>query len=175
MRSSKKKKTLANTTKLKIDIHQGTLDVEGSEHFVREIYNEFKERFDKNGRKSKEGQPKKKKNSERPKMVKDLDLKPQGKSSLLELYRSFKKLTRNEKFLLYVIYLQDHIGVTNITADHIYTCMKEVGDKVPATLKQILSNSKNKTGWFQIQNGKISYTQRGKTHYKEELRKKLKK
>ncbi|MFB6258672.1 MAG: hypothetical protein ABEH38_08255, partial [Flavobacteriales bacterium] len=116
---------MANTTKLKIDLSQGTLDVEGSERFVKEIYKEFKERLD-GGGSARKGSPrktpgpkkgrKKAASTYKPQQVKDLNLKPQGKTSLRELYQSFKKLTRNEKFLVYAIYLKDYLKRGEITA-----------------------------------------------------------
>ncbi len=177
-------RTLANTTKLKIDLTQGTLDVEGSERFVKEIYKEFKERLEGPGKRRKGKGPKNSSSAKpstrkapaghKPKLVQELNLKPQGKTSLQDFFRSFKKLSRNEKFLVYVIYMKDHLGLTKITADHIYTCMREVHDKVPATLKQIISNAKTKTGWFEIRNGTITYSSAGKQYYESELKRKLK-
>lgn len=158
--------------------------MEGSERFVKEIYKEFKERLEGPGkprkrRGSKKNSPTttntgKTPTGYKPKLVQDLNLKPQGKTSLQDFFRSFKKLSRNEKFLVYVIYLKDHLGLTKITADHIYTCMREVHDKVPATLKQIISNAKTKTGWFEIRNGTITYSSAGKQYYESELKRKLK-
>lgn len=176
---------MANTTKLRIDLTQGTLDVEGSEPFVREIYREFKDRLDgigskerKNGteRRNKKGTGgnSKANGKKEVRSVKGLNLEPTEGPSLREVYRSYKKLTRNEKFLVYLVYLKDNLGTEKVTADHIYTCMKAVGDKVPQTLRQILSNSKNKTGWFDIRNGTIELTQRGRGYHQKELENKKK-
>lgn len=175
---------MANTTKLRIDLTQGTLDVEGTERFVKDIYKEFKERLDGTGTRRKSSGPGKKRGrkktrksagASKPQLVKDLNLSPQGKQSLKDFYKSFKKLSRNEKFLVYVVYLKDVLKLEQVTADHIFTCMKEVGDKTPATLKQIISNAKAKTGWFQSKSGNITYTDAGKKYYESELKKKLKK
>lgn len=176
---------MANTTKLRIDLTQGTLDVEGSEPFVREIYREFKDRLDGIGPKErKNGTERRNKRSPESKsrgngkkevrQVKDLNLEPTERPSLRKIYRSYKKLTRNEKFLVYLVYLKDNLGIERVTADHIYTCMKAVGDKVPQTLRQILSNSKNKTGWFDIRDGTIELTRRGRAYHQKELENKKK-
>lgn len=185
-KSNLKRNDLSNTTKLRIDLSQGTLDVEGSEGFVREIYQEFKERMNGNGSRTRKKGVESASNKEAPKSSKSngkkrlrsigsLNLEPEGRPSLREVYHSYKKLTRNEKFLVYLVYLKDTLEVKKVTGDHIYTCMKAVGDKVPQTLKQILNNSKNKTGWFEIRDGTLELTQRGRTYHQKDLEAKKKK
>ncbi len=176
------------TSRLKIDLTQGTLDVEGSEKFVREIYKEFKDRIDQgtkttasrgtkktstSGKKRGRKPGRKRTTTREPQLIADLNLKPKGKKSLSQVYNSYKKLNRNEKFVLYLDYLYNTAGVKKVSIDHLYTCMKEVGDPAPKLFKQTLSNCKNQTGWVDTSDfDNIKLTAQGKKHLSEKLKQK---
>jgi hypothetical protein len=163
------------STRLHINLSNGTLDVEGSEDFVKQIYEEFKEKLDgkagsspaKNSIASKKNPGPKKGKGEassapQVKKVEDLDLRPNGKPSLRDYFKKFGKTTRNEKFLIYASYLEDQLGLEEVTPDHIFTCMLEVGDKPPKSLKQGLYNAARNSGWFKVEKGKVKVTEEGK-------------
>lgn len=162
-------------TRLHIDLSNGTLDVEGSEAFVKQIYEEFKEKLDgkagptpsrsSTAPKKKPGPKKgrgKASSAPQVKKVEDLNLRPEGKQSLRDYFKKFGKTTRNEKFLIYSTYLEERLGLKEVTPDHIYTCMLEVGDKPPKSLKQGLYNAARNSGWFKVEKGKLKVTEEGR-------------
>jgi len=138
-------------TKLKLDIEQGILEVEGSESFVRSIYDDFKEQLSKVKTtkppksampKSEEQDPprtpsssKRTKGSNKrrtPKFLPELDLTG-GKDleSLKDFYSKYNVSSNLEKNLVFSYYLEQKKGLSNITIDHIFTCYRTLVEKVP--------------------------------------------
>lgn len=158
-------------TKLKIDLNSGILEVEGEEAFVREIYQEYKERLLKNadtlaehspieshddpkpthtvkrsrGSKVKTGTKRKESYS----IVKNLDLSGKGgKKSLRDFFKEKSPSVALEKNVVFVYYLQSEAKITGITIDHIYSCYKDVSERVPRALKQSILDTSSKKGWI---------------------------
>ncbi len=156
-------------TKIKIDLLHGLLEAEGSEAFVKSIYEDFKERIQvthsspvsvipektkKNPSKasaSSNSKPAKRKtNSNTPSLVKDLDLKGgSGGKSLSDFYNQYSPNSNLEKNLIFAYYLQQEIKLNSITVDHIFTCYRNVsGIKTPGALQQSLIDTARNKGWL---------------------------
>ena len=162
--------------KLKIDLNQGVIEVEGSEQLVRDIYNDFKERLSKPATPIREARsaqeefptPKKKTVNKtksasntgkvKPKgpasksgmLLKELDLTgSDGKESLRDFYSKFETSSNLERNLVFVYYLQHIKEVENININHVFTCYRNVPDlKAPGNLKQSLVDAGFKKGWL---------------------------
>jgi len=158
--------------KLKIDLTQGILEVEGSEKLVIEIYNDFKQNLSLklqvrdshapslsvNGKKentkdqSKEQiKPKHKSSStiKTPSLVKDLDLLGKGKaSSLKDFVNSYSPKSGMEWNLLFVYYLQKILEISAISINHVYTCYKHVNTKSPNNIYQSLIDTARRKGYI---------------------------
>lgn len=160
-------------TKLRIDFHEGILEVEGEETFVKMVYQDYKDKFNFDAKSQSKHQATEQKftnqsgkdvnresvkKSPKPKnrikesyaIVKDLDLSPKGgKQSLRDFYK--EKFTgpapAMEINAVFVYYLQKIAGITNITLSHIYTCYKDAGARVPAALRQSLLDTSHRKGW----------------------------
>jgi len=156
--------------KLKIDLSQGVLEVEGSENLVNEIYQDFKQNLLLNLQASssittqtpsetsgikKQSAParsskKKRKASSKtktPALVKDLDLLGKGKAESLKTFVApYEPKSAREWNLLFVYYLQKILEVPAIGTDHIYTCYKHVTVKPPTNLYQSLLNTAHRNG-----------------------------
>lgn len=154
--------------KLKIDLAQGILEVEGSEKFVEVIYQDFKQNLllkaasdstlnkkpkpaeleKQNG--DGEHNKKKKKTASAQKMpvlVKDLDLLGKGKlKSLKDFVNTYTPKAAMEWNLLFVYYLQKILEIEGIGIDHIYTCYKHVNIKPPTQIYQSLIDTARKKG-----------------------------
>jgi hypothetical protein len=167
-----------STAKLRIDISQGQLEVEGSDQLVREIYADFKDQLvgsrssptvrestalkkppSPNSEQVNAGQksPGKKKASSgsvQPSMVKDLDLSGKLKKveRLKDFHASFTIGSNLERNLVFMYYLQHKIEISPITPDHVFTCYRDVGVKVPAALVQSLRDTSNRRGWLDTAN-----------------------
>lgn len=160
------------TTKVRVDLSSGTLEAEGSEAFVRELYRDFSERVEgklksrevekpvttgvdrtENGDLKKGGDRHKaaKTNTLRnrtPVLVKDLDLAPKnGQPGLREFVKKFRKLKNSqEQNSLYVYYLAHILELKPISIDHVYTCYKHLGERVPGVLPQSLWDTARRKG-----------------------------
>jgi hypothetical protein len=168
------------SSKLTINLNTGHLEVEGSEELVREVYHDFKlliekspkktfDSFDQNisdeeyvsdenisqPSKPKKQKPVKAKTSPSPKstsemkFLTDLNLRPKGKESLKDFAAKFQIKTSEELSLLIIYYLKETLQET-VTIAHIYTCLKELGKKIPTHLKQVLTNNKNTKHWIDL-------------------------
>lgn len=164
------------TTRLKIDLSLGTVEVDGDDAFVRAVYADFKDRLlsvtpsapvhkthelkqkEKPAgaptvrAKEKSGGAKKKKTSggsATGSFVKDLDLSGGGKiERLKDFYAKYNVTSNFERNLIFVYYLQHKVEQPNITIDHVFTCYREVGVKVPKALQQSLWDTTNRRGWL---------------------------
>jgi hypothetical protein len=151
--------------KLHIDLAQGTLEVEGSETFVREIYNDYKDKINKPNpvipKKTNEKQDVKKEEttphkpkSRQPKketlsIVKDLNLAKQGeKPSLKDFCSQYTPSNNFERNLIFVYYLQNIAKEPAITTDHIFSCYRYVGIKIPRAFRQSLWDTASQKGWI---------------------------
>ena len=161
------------SSRVKIDLQAGTLEMEGSEDFIRDIYRDFKERLlatnaelapraakaptqqdprvdtPRHSSATKRSAPKS--SREKPlALVKDLDLATKGsRVGLKDFVKKYKvppgALNWNAVF---VYYLSRIAGIDAITNDHIYTCYKHVGQRVPGSFSQSLFDTARKKGWI---------------------------
>lgn len=168
--------------RIKIDVSAGILEVEGDEAFLREIYEDFKNRVkiesstppaksltaakkdDDSKEKTIKAKTKPSARKESYSFVKDLNLRGDGESveSLGTFYGKKQPSSALEKTTVFVYYLDKLANVERITVDHIYTCYKEVGAKVPTALKQNLLDTAHRKGTIDTSSlDAISLTTRG--------------
>lgn len=146
------------TTRLSINIKEGTLEVEGEEGFVTGVYSDFKEQLAiawasrtspaptlvADVKSAASAKPVRKtraaSKSESLTIVKDLDLSIKGNAkgvSLRDFYAKKKPSTAMERSTVFVYFLQVILGVPKITLNHIYSCYKDVGATIPAVRKSV--------------------------------------
>jgi hypothetical protein len=80
--------------------------------------------------------------------VKDLDLRPSGKQSLKEFFAEKSPPDQQAHFAVIIYYLTHVLGLSNVGIDHVYTALKDVGEKVPNDIAQIARNTANRKGWL---------------------------
>lgn len=161
--------------KLKIDLTQGIIEVEGSEQLVRDIYNDFKERLNQapspaaatppsqaqqSSAAKQSAKPKKKTNPSKPKtkssssnsgtLLKALDLTASdGAESLRDFYNKYEASSNLERNLVFVYYLQNLKEIESININHVFTCYRNIPDlKAPGNLKQSIFDTGFKKGWL---------------------------
>lgn len=162
-------------TKLKIDVNGGLVEVEGDDQFVKSIYDDYKDIIFKGIKTSNVDNHEIKKNQisatslpaqvnknkskgsgkrrESYTFVKDLDLSNRdGKKSLKDFIAEKTPSKAKQHNAVFVYYLQKIKEVANITPDHIYTCYKEVGAKIPGALRQSITDTSGKQGWLSTSN-----------------------
>jgi len=84
-----------------------------------------------------------------PTFVKDLDLKKSGNTpALREFYAQKKPETFTEQNTVFVYYLNRLREIEDVTPNHIFTCYKEVGARLPGALYQSLLDTNRNKGWI---------------------------
>lgn len=185
-------------TKLHIDLTQGILEVEGDPDFVREIYQDFKERIATNGasphsipqlsepaaQKTAPAKPKrrsatKKKNTaegeageisaDEPNIDKNLDT-----STLSEYFSRYEPKNHPEKILIFLKFLIDELGIEAPNTDQVYTCYEAVDERIPRAFAQAFRDtSGRKFGFIDFNSATdLKITTLGSNHFKFDLKKK---
>lgn len=157
-------------TKLKIDFQLGVLEVEGEESFVKEVYQDYKNKvifasghtetrkvatqagsqeqvIPKESKKRSKVRGRSSRESHSP--IKDLDLSSKKNSkSLRDFYKEKAPFSAMESNAVFVYYLQKIANAKNINADHVYSCYKDVSARVPTALNQSLLDTSHRKGWI---------------------------
>lgn len=190
-----------STAKLRIDLSQGLIDVEGSEGFVLEVYNDFKARMQsvpakrevthgikgidapqpatsetptlklKNTKSASSATAKLRKGSrEEHSMVTDLDLSNTKAGRLKDFVARFVLKTNMERNLAFVYFMQHEMELANIAENHIFTCYRHIGVKVPGALRQSLFDTSSAKGWVNTSHmDDIRVTTIGMNHLEHDL------
>lgn len=98
--------------------------------------------------------PKKKKNNngKTVSLISSLNLNPSDKKHLRDFYKEFSISSYMENNLLFIYYLDKILNEENISPNHIYTCYKHLGLKVPNSIYQSLLDTKGRKGWIDTSN-----------------------
>ncbi len=179
-------------TKLKIDLRSGILEVEGEEAFVREVYQDYKDKVTQDNfspeeettqvdndvktssktRVTKHNTAKAgSKRKESYQIVKDLDLSAKGgKEALKSFYAAKSPTSAIKRNAVFVYYLEKIANTKSIGVNHIYTCYKDVNEKVPGALRQSLLDTSFKKGWIDTKSMEnITITTQGENLIEHEL------
>jgi hypothetical protein len=84
-------------------------------------------------------------------MLADLNLRTSEGKSLEDYYNSFVITTNMERNITILYYLKKILEIENVGPNHIYTCYKKVGVKIP-NIYQGLIDTKNRKGWIETHN-----------------------
>ena len=82
-----------------------------------------------------------------PKQIKDLNLKPPGKTSGQDFALEKKPSNVMHKCVVAVYYLRDELGLPAISVDHVFTFFKNATWKIPADLINTLQQA-GTAGWL---------------------------
>ena len=187
--------TKAQTVKVRIDLRAGTLEAEGSEDFVRDLYEDFRDRVvefapspepsrgraeappplaaKKTGTERRSGATKSTGvKAQAPVFLKELDLVTKGsRVGLKDFIKRYRKLKgAQEHNGVFVYYLAKIADVKPITVDHVYTCYKDVGAKPPTAFVQSLWDTARKKATIDTSSVQdIKLTMRGENWVEHEL------
>jgi hypothetical protein len=112
-----------------------------------------------------------------PGIVKELSLRPKGKTSLVDFVAEKQPSTHQQKQALIVYWLR-HIGDMSqgITVDHVNTCYLEANWPRPTNLPNALAVTSKRKGWLDTSDmSNIRLTTRGEDEIKHNLPPKQKK
>ncbi len=103
--------------------------------------------------------PQKKKTSKKiakpkstPTLVKDLNLKPSGKKSFEEFAKEKSPSSDPEKCTVCVYYLINELNQSPLSVNHVFTCFKNIGWRVPADIESTLYWTASQKGWLDTSN-----------------------
>jgi len=106
------------------------------------------------------------------KLDRSLNLRPSAKESLREYASKYKLRSNPERILIIVFYLRETLKMDGINANHIYTGFEALNFRVPKSLYQLISDTKNKKGWLDFENMEdIRLSIQGRNHIKYDLEK----
>ncbi|MCM0021969.1 MAG: hypothetical protein NBV67_18430 [Tagaea sp.] len=109
-----------------------------------------------------------------PKLVNDLDLKPKGKTSLKDFFAEKGPSSDPEVYACMVFYLKNILQIDTVGMDHLFTCFKDLGRKVP-NIKQGLKNTQRRKGYLNTADfSNINLTRNGENFVEHDLKPKVK-
>lgn len=187
-------------TKLEISISEGTVLAEGSEEFVRFIYQDFKDNIAKHlarpfpqsktvaspsvlllddAKAGKKKTPHKPKTGDAEK-ARSGDYKPKFVSSLnlagLDVFYAECAPTNNyEKILVFSVFLRDRVQIEPCSADDIYTCFFTLKNKtkIPEAFLQSFRDAQSRTHFIDFVSVlEIRVTIAGDNYFSQKLQKK---
>ena len=186
-------------TKIRIDLSQGIIDIEGDDEFVREVYGDLRdslirkvegqesmpdekiksdpETVKKPVAKQRPTSRKKAANEtnhgqpdpDNPRLDKDLDL-----SRLATFYGQFEPSNHPERILLFAKFLKDELDLDAITTDHIFTCYMGMREHVPEAFKQSFRDAHgNRYGYINFSDGSnVDVSVSGENHFNHKIKRK---
>jgi len=80
--------------------------------------------------------------------VTDLNLRPDNETSLKDFFTQKSPGDQQEQVAVFVYYLARTLELTDIGANHLYTCFNEVGKKVPKNILMVVRNTAIRKGWI---------------------------
>lgn len=170
---------MEETTKLLINLKEGIVEVEGAENFVRDVYNDFKERvskpipfapappaqieqFNDEQEDGSEPAPRTRAKHRRSgaasgktgeagsyKPKFNDDLNPRG---LPEFYDQYAPKTHSEKILVFAAFLRDKMRISPCTANDIFTCYFTMKNKTktPEAFVQAFRDCQSRTHYIKV-------------------------
>ena len=91
------------------------------------------------------GKKVRKKGAVAPTFIKDLNLRPSKKKSLTQFVEEKKPANNQQLHVVIVYYLEKILRTSGISPSHVYTCLKELKERVPNDLWATLRVTANKT------------------------------
>ncbi len=132
-------------------------------------------------RKRKKKQTTKKKGSksktktERPSIVKELNLHPKNKQPFKEFFEEKKPNVGAQTYAVCVYYLDKELGINNIDVNHVYTCLKAIGRKLPKDIGHAMALVASRKGFIDTSDSSnIRITIAGENLIEHDLPKKAK-
>jgi hypothetical protein len=158
-----------STTKAKINLKEGTIELEGSEAFVSRHLEAFEKQIKtftpsqpseedtKKGSEEKSSEkPSRKRTSRIPQTVAPipLDLKAKdGKPALRDFFKEKNPTNQQENLTVYAYYLKKHLKINDMQVGHVVSCAKEVKRPVPTNIPSVFNNIQHRKGWLNVGSG----------------------
>jgi hypothetical protein len=98
--------------------------------------------------------PRKKASKSKPSLslVKDLDLKPSGRKSFADFVNEKSPSSLAEKCVTCVYYMINELNQGPVSVNHVFTCFKHIGWRLPPDLAGVLYWTASQKGWLDTAN-----------------------
>lgn len=109
---------------------------------------------------------------EEPKLLTDLDLNQGQLGRLKEFHGKYAPKTNMEQNLIFTYFLKDGLGLDEVSEDHLFTCYRTVGIKIPGALRQSVLDTAQTKGWVDTDaTGLIRLTTVGRNYIEHDIAK----
>lgn len=106
-------------------------------------------------------------------LVNTINFHPKDAENLKDFYSKLDTKSNFEKNLVFVYYLKEVLKLSDIGVNHIYTCYKHVGERVPGNLYQSLLDTNKHKAWIDTSNlSQISVAVPGENYFEHDLKRK---
>lgn len=103
-------------------------------------------------------------------IVKDLNLRPEGELSFRDFYDQKKPTTQAQAVTVAVYYLKRILEMDKVTPEHVFTCFKDVGQRIPKDLPQTIRDAAKRKGWVDTsERGNVKITTHGENMIDHDL------
>lgn len=103
-------------------------------------------------------------------IVKDLNLKPSGKKSLVDFVKEKNPSSDREKCIVSIYYLYHELKNNSIDPNSVYTCFKHMSWRVPANIDNVMRWLASQRGWLDTSNMKdVKITTHGDNFVEHDL------
>ncbi len=138
-----------------------------------EDFDGFNENDNETKKTSKKSSTKKGKGSSTsPTYLSDFDFMPPNNEALKEFVAKYDAKNNMEYNLVFIYYLQEILHVSDISANHIYSCYRHLSLRIPS-FPQTLIDTKSRKGWIDTKNtNDLKITREGINFIEHEMPKK---
>ena len=77
-------------------------------------------------------------------VLKDINFRPSGKTSLLDFVKTYDIKSNADRIVVIIQYLNEILGIKPVTGNHIYSGFWELKCKIPTAFYQIITNTKTR-------------------------------
>lgn len=110
------------------------------------------------------------KSKESVSLIKELDLRPKGKTSFKDFYSEKRPSSAMNFNAVAIYFLKEICQIEAVTPNHIFTCYKEVGQRPPIAFTQSLRDTASRNGYIDISDtSDIKISLRGKVFVEHDL------
>lgn len=103
-------------------------------------------------------------------IVKDLNLRPEGKTSWRDFHSQKKPSNQGEIITAAVYYLRLILEMDKVTANHVFTCFKDIQERSPKDLPSSIRDVARRKGWVDTsERSNIRITNHGENFVEHDL------
>lgn len=78
----------------------------------------------------------------------ELNLRPVSEKSLRDFFAEKAPQSQQDKVVVVLYYLKKILKIEGVGVNHIYTSLKDVGERIPTDIAQIMRNTANRKGYI---------------------------